>query len=161
MFLYQHSPRCSLVLQRFLDNNPDYWCFVPMCWQDAKAENEAYVASASKSSSTAANAALYTAVRQMHQQPPESPTLAKKPRFFEVVLAGEHNFRRREECEWLTKGIPKPPSGDLFCRRQIDEQMDFFKFKKETHIRSSNLIDCHKYTIIAVCKCPTVGREFI
>ncbi|CAF3908737.1 unnamed protein product [Adineta steineri] len=30
LWLYQHSPRCSIALQRFLDTNPDYWCFVPM-----------------------------------------------------------------------------------------------------------------------------------
>ncbi|CAF1450870.1 unnamed protein product [Adineta steineri] len=30
LWLYQHSPRCSIAVQRFLDVNPDYWCFVPM-----------------------------------------------------------------------------------------------------------------------------------
>lgn len=30
MWLYQHSPCCSVALQLFLDYNPDYWCFVPM-----------------------------------------------------------------------------------------------------------------------------------
>ena len=29
MWLYQHSARCSVALQLFLDDNPDYWCFVP------------------------------------------------------------------------------------------------------------------------------------
>ena len=29
-WLYQHSPRCSVALQLFLDYNPEYWCLVPM-----------------------------------------------------------------------------------------------------------------------------------
>jgi len=159
MLLYQHSPRCSLVLQRFLDSNPDYWCLVPMSWQDAKADDDAHPLPprSSSSSNSGANAALYAAVRQV--QPPESPTLVAKPLFFQAVLSGENNFRTYEECMWLTKGVPKPPSLYTFSRRQIDEQMDFFKFKKEAHITSLNLIDCHKYTIIAVCKCVCVICE--
>jgi hypothetical protein len=30
LWLYQHSARCSAAMQLFLDQNPDYWCFVPM-----------------------------------------------------------------------------------------------------------------------------------
>jgi hypothetical protein len=79
--------------------------------------------------------------------------VAAKPLFFQAVMPGENDFRSHEECMWLTKDVPKPPSGYAFSRRQIDEQMEFFKFKKEARIKSSNLIGCHKYTIIAVCKC--------
>lgn len=29
MKLYQHSAHCSTVIQWFLDENPEYWPFVP------------------------------------------------------------------------------------------------------------------------------------
>ncbi|CAF3756457.1 unnamed protein product [Rotaria magnacalcarata] len=39
MRLYQHSARCSVVLRSFLDCNPIYWCFIPVLWNEALAEN--------------------------------------------------------------------------------------------------------------------------
>ena len=82
--------------------------------------------------------------------PSESSTVAKKPEFFEAVL--RNRTRGEEECICLANGIPKPPSGYKFSRRQIEEQINFFKYKKEAHVLPSNLIDCYRYTIIAVCK---------
>jgi hypothetical protein len=82
-------------------------------------------------------------------QLPESPTFAKKPKFFEEVL--RNSTRSEEESIWLSKGVPKSPCGYRFSRRQIEEQIDFFKFKKDTHILPSNLVDFYTYTIIAVC----------
>jgi hypothetical protein len=32
MRLYQHTSRCPVALQSFLDCNPAYWCFVPQRW---------------------------------------------------------------------------------------------------------------------------------
>lgn len=29
-WLYQHSARCSVALQLFLDSNTEYWCLIPM-----------------------------------------------------------------------------------------------------------------------------------
>jgi len=141
MPLYQHSPRCPLILQQFLDKNPEYWCLVPMSSDQVRVYDDALT-----SLSSAANA-VYTATLQYQ---PESPTFVKKPRFFEAVLT--NTTRTEENCIWLTKCIPKPPSGYRFARRQIEEQINFFKFKKEAHIRLSNFIDCYRYTIIAVCK---------
>jgi hypothetical protein len=39
MLLYQHSTGCPLILECFLDNNPEYWCFVPMLLDEATANN--------------------------------------------------------------------------------------------------------------------------
>ena len=39
MRLYQHSARCPVALRSFLDCNPIYWCFIPMLWSEAQAEN--------------------------------------------------------------------------------------------------------------------------
>jgi hypothetical protein len=144
--LYQHSPRCPLVLQCFLDKNPEYWCLVPILWHEARADDKA---NASTSSSSRGANAIHTTAPQLQ---PESPTFAAQPpQFFEEVL--RNSTRSTQECIWLANGVPKPPSGYKFSRRQIDEQIDFFKFKKEARVLPSNLIDCYKCTIIAVCKC--------
>jgi hypothetical protein len=132
-----------------------------MSWQDAQADDDAHRLRSKSSSTSTANAVVYAAVRQV--RPSELSTVAAKPLFFQAVMPGENNFRSHEECMWLAKGVPKPPpsSGYTFSRRQIDEQMNFFKLKKEAHIKSSNLIDCHKYTIIAVCKCVKFVNETV
>ncbi|CAF1517477.1 unnamed protein product, partial [Rotaria sordida] len=41
MRLYQHSARCPAALRSFLDCNPMYWCFIPLPWAEAIAENVA------------------------------------------------------------------------------------------------------------------------
>jgi hypothetical protein len=100
---------------------------------------------------TAANA-IYASAAAASRCRPESPKFAKKPLFFEAVLGG-NTTRSPDECVWLRTGVPKLPTGYRFPRRQIEEQIDFFKYKQEAQIASSNLIDCYKYTIVAVCKC--------
>jgi hypothetical protein len=111
-----------------------------MLWQDARTEDTAMDSESKKS----------VPIVRPAVSAPESPTFAIKPTFFHEVL--RNTTRSKEECVWLLKGIPKPPSGYRFSHRQSDDQMDFFKFKKETHILPSNLVDCYRYTIIAVCK---------
>ena len=51
MRLYRHAARCPAALRLFLDCNPDYWCFIPLLWHDAQAENIAYLQERSSSSS--------------------------------------------------------------------------------------------------------------
>lgn len=153
LLLYEHSPRCSSVLQRFLERNPLYWCLVPMLWEDARADDNAHPLPKSSTSSVkqhlyanaAAGAFSYQSESSTTQQP------ARRPMLFEAVM--KNMSRSEEECIWLVKGVPPPPSGFRFSRRQIDEQIDFFKHRKETQIMVSSLIDCYKYTIVAVCKC--------
>ena len=50
MRLCQHAARCPAALRLFLDANPDYWCFIPLLWHDAQAENIAYLQERSSSS---------------------------------------------------------------------------------------------------------------
>jgi hypothetical protein len=124
-----------------------------MSSDDAVADNSTHPSLLDSTTTTTADINLYNAVRQVQQQP-KSPTFSNKNQslFFQALLPIE-NIRSYEECVQLTTGVPKPPYGYMFSRRQIDQQMDFFKFKKEIHSTSWNLIDCHRYTIIAVCKC--------
>jgi hypothetical protein len=149
MFLYQHSPRCSLVLQHFLDNNPEYWCLVPMSCDQARMDDIA--AAAAAASSSKGNAVRKTAANVAVRQLPESPTFVAKPMFFEKVMGV--NTRSNEESVWLSKSVPKPPNGYRFSGRQIEEQINFFKYMKDTRILPSNLVNFYKYTIVAVCKC--------
>ena len=145
MLVYQHSPRCPAVLQHFLDHNPDYWCLVPMQWLEAKADDE--MTASSSSNRSVAVAAVVNAPSL-----DRSPTFQPKPMFFADVLGG--NTRSQEESIWLAKTVPKPPTGRRFSHRQIQEQIDFFKYKKESHVMPSNLVDLYNYAIVAVCKCP-------
>jgi hypothetical protein len=39
-WLYQHSLHCSFALQLFLEQNPSYWCFIPMKSVDVSKANE-------------------------------------------------------------------------------------------------------------------------
>lgn len=40
MKLYQHSARCPSALQWFLDENPDYWSFIPTKMTDSEEQEE-------------------------------------------------------------------------------------------------------------------------
>lgn len=139
-----------MVLQRFLDRNPLYWCLVPMSWKDAKADDDAHPFPKS-SSSTVKHHAYANAVAAASSYQSESSTATRRPMLFEAVM--KNTSRSEDECIWLVKGVPPPPTGFRFSRRQIDEQMNFFQYRKEAEIRLSTLIDCYKYTIVAVCKC--------
>ena len=141
--LYQHTASCSSVLQLFLQRNPDYWCFVPMPSIDARTHEQAMASSSSYSNGT-----LVSIARPM-MTAPESPVFVTEPTFFKEVL--RNTKRSTQECIWLARSVPKPPSGYRFSCRQVEDQLDFFKFKKEASILPSHLVDCCKYTIVAVC----------
>ena len=141
MFVYQHSPRCPIVLQRFLDNNPDYWCLVPMEWLEAKADD------ATVSASSFASITVDSTTG--HESREKSTVSTKRLRFADVL---EGNMRSQEESTLLSKAMPKPPTGYQFSSRQIQEQIDFFKQKKESYVTPSHLVDLYNYAIVAVCK---------
>ena len=47
MRLYQHFAHCSKVLQLFLENNPIYWCFIPMKIEQAQFDGLSYLSTLS------------------------------------------------------------------------------------------------------------------
>ena len=55
MRLYQHFTHCSKVLQLFLENNPIYWCFIPMKIEEAQFDDLSYLSVLSSSSSSSRN----------------------------------------------------------------------------------------------------------
>jgi hypothetical protein len=133
MFVYQHSARCPLAMQRFLEKNPEYWCLVPQSWHEARMED--------------ASASSILATRQLQEQ--QSPTLGRQRMFFGPLLEG--TTRSQDEAEWLKNGVPKPPAGYRFSRRQMEQQIQFFKSKKDRCDLSSNIADLYNYAIVAVC----------
>ena len=108
-FLYHHSATCSHGLQRFLDRNPHYWCFVPQRIADAEREDKEYVAPP-------------TSV-------PPTETTTGKPMLFASVLVDQ--YRKEEDAKRLMRQIPPPPTGYRFSHRQYDEQRQFFIERKE------------------------------
>lgn len=45
MRLYEHIARCPDALQIFLNSNPNYWCFIPIHWDEAIADNAKHLPS--------------------------------------------------------------------------------------------------------------------
>jgi hypothetical protein len=43
MKLYQHSVRCPVAMQIFLDANPQYWRFIPMTLEESKKPEQTYI----------------------------------------------------------------------------------------------------------------------
>lgn len=43
MKLYQHSARCPVAMQLFLDANPRYWRFVPMSIEEAQTPEQQFI----------------------------------------------------------------------------------------------------------------------
>jgi hypothetical protein len=141
--LYQHTASCPMVLQLFLHRNPQYWCFVPMLTTDARVDDDRAMTSSSYPKDT------IVSISRPAFKAPESPTFVTEPSFFKEVL--RNTTRSLQECVWLSRSLPKPPTGYRFSYRQVEEQLDFFKFKKESSVLASHLVDCCKYTIVAVC----------
>ena len=140
VFLYQHSARCSTGLQLFLDSNPEYWCLVPMTWDEARE------ADTNDGRTSEGSIHRWPTVRPPQSSSPAAST--KRPRLFENVLT--NTTRSEDECSWLCKGVPKPPSGYRFSRRQVEEQMQLFKFKTFAYGSPPKLVDFYLYTIVAV-----------
>jgi hypothetical protein len=148
MFLYQHSPRCTLVLQRFLDENPEYWCLVPMGISEANADDASSAKASSLSNKTARATTTATIACQIESPSPATMVVAAKPMRFATVIGEE--VRSNQEAIGLKKSPPKPPVGYRFSKRQVDEHIDFFKNNKESRVM--NLVDLYGYAIVAVCK---------
>ncbi len=73
--------------------------------------------SSSRKAAAAAQEEANTIYRAVTARPlqPESPTFAKKPKFFAEIFT--NSTRSIEECIWLAKSVSKPPSGYSFSRR--------------------------------------------
>ena len=126
MRLYQHSTRCSVALRSFLDCNPDYWCFVPMLWYDAQAENIA-------------------AFRERCSSQPQDPEMDN------VIAMGAIGNHRVAHC---LDRVPLAPAAYAFSYEQRRKQHSFFEQFLLSPIDQMpySAIDLHKMAIIAVRK---------
>jgi len=114
---------CSAALQLFLDENPDYWCFVPVRSIDVNLIDTPSRRSQSRRASSEASA--YTI---------EQPV---RP-------------RDDDEVKFLVVNVPKPPSGFIFSTNQRQQQGEFFKLSKD-RIVPRDLPDLYNADIVAVC----------
>jgi len=132
MWLYQHSPRCSVALQLFLDYNPDYWCFVPM-----KSIEINLMSGNSQRSSPA---------RQRNDRITASTTSPSSPSMLSTTWT-----RTDEEVHFLMENLPKPPLGFDFSTQQRQQQINFFKWLKDRIVPLDN-VDLYNADIITICR---------
>ena len=163
LLLYQHSARCRYGLQRFLDKNPAYWCFIPQLSKHVKLDNEAYFASKRKNQHNYATTmnpfadvtviAEHANIIATQQQTSESEILplnaSGKPMFFAAIVADM--TRKKDEAQQLVRDVPDVPMGYEFSIRQREEQFQFFRAKKENCVYPSDYVDLYNYSIVAVC----------
>jgi hypothetical protein len=126
MRLYQHSARCSVALRAFLDCNPDYWCFVPLLWYDAQAENIA-------------------TFRERSSSQPQDPEMDN------VIGMGAIGNHRVALC---LDHVPLSPAAYAFSYEQRRKQHSFFEAFLLSNVDQMpySAIDLYKMAIIAVRK---------
>ena len=132
MLLYKHAARCPWAIQRFLDSNPIYWCFVPMTINET---------------TQSGNVMLPPSLVLLDSINPTS--IASRDR---QAIPETQDRRSDEATRSCMRAIPPAPFGYTYSIRQRCEQFQYFKHKadiKTKPIESSNLFNA---AIIAVCQ---------
>ena len=145
--LYYHSAVCHHGLQRFLNRNPIYWCFVPQSSAEVKLDNDEYYLNMKKNKD---NQSTTVNTFNVVKDSPKATTTSKSPFLFAPLLVDIN--RTTEETNRFVHNIPKPPNGYQFSQRQFDEQFLFFFDRKENQVGPSDYVDLYQYTVVAVCK---------
>lgn len=127
-WLYQHSARCSIALQLFLDYNPEYWCFVPMKSVEQQFVHGTVRGYLSRQSS-------YRAIS----------TPSESDRFTTWI-------RKDADVRLLMDNLPQPPYGYSFNHYQRQQQANFFKWTQDRNVPLYN-VDLYNANIIAICMC--------
>lgn len=128
-WLYQHSARCSVALQFFLEFNPEYWCFVP-----TKNVEQQMVHGLARGYLTRQSAS--------HRElPPPSES---------DLFSTWH--RRDAEVRQLVANLPLPPFGYNFTSYQRQQQANFFKWSQDRNVPMHN-VDLYDANIVAICMC--------
>ncbi|CAF1450890.1 unnamed protein product [Adineta steineri] len=132
-WLYRHSTRCSAVLELFLNNNPSYWCFVPV---PMKLE-------------------IRSRIHTPSPPPQPLPAAAAAPPY---TLQ-----RQEELVQRLVDNVPKPLGYHEFTPAHVSEQKQFFKYCKDRHPITMNHVRFHQATIVAVLpvQSSALVRKFI
>lgn len=132
MRLYQHSARCPVALRSFLDCNPQYWCFIPVSWQDASNENS-------------------TILRQTPPTSPSSTTTTTDPELINIIAMGAIDDPRVFN---FLEHVPRAPAAFAFSYRQRQQQRAFFErfISSSTQQLPYSPLDLYQVAIIAVRK---------
>jgi hypothetical protein len=138
MRLYQHTARCPAALRWFLASNPDYWCFIPLLWQEAQADNIAYFLERSVARRNIADVD-----------------------FMSIIAITSTSSQR--VAFWLDR-VPLPPAAYAFSYEQRRQQRAFFERFLASPVDQTpySPVDSYKAAIIAVRKCTIsifIGRE--
>ena len=122
MRLYQHSPRCAMVLQMFLNCYPQYWIFVPMTSSLAQQDNVNYR--------------------------PGGNSMATTTNWRPTTRQATRNDNEIQLC---LKNILIPPANYEFSKRQQDQQVDFFRYKKDQQLPDQSFY-LYDASVIVICK---------
>ena len=162
--LYQHSARCRYGLQRFLDKNPSYWCFIPQLSSDVMVNNDAYFALKKKNkeinnrpSRAKPFADIAIPTEYLHMATSQKPTKSEiipltasgKPMFFASLISDM--VRSEAETQQLVRNVSDPPMGYGFSIQQREDQTLFFQTKKDHQVVPADFVDLYMYAIVAVC----------
>ncbi len=128
MHLYQHSTRCSVAMQMFLNCYPHYWIFVPMLSHIAQQHNINYRQSAAAAAELINTTTITTTTT--------------------TTSTSHHDL----EIQSYLRNIPLAPHGYEFSQQQYHAQIRFFKEKKHQQLPDLPL-DLYNASIIVVCKC--------
>lgn len=132
MRLYQHTARCPVALEAFIDCNPMYRCFVPMDWHDALIDNTEYLGREH-------NVRLRLRYDDAHHNDPDDPE------------------NGADVIEYLQR-VPLPLTAYAFSYQQRREQRTFFRhFLALDSPRSIyRALDLYQYKVIAVRMYPSI-----
>ena len=152
MRLYHHSARCPVALRTFLDCNPQYWCFVPLSWQDAINENITAVPRAPRTGGGGrGGGGGGGGAGGSHQSTASSSATTTDPEEVSIVAMGTIDNDRVDN---FMEYIPLAQGGYAFSYRQRREQRAFFEklVAFSTRQLPYDPIDLYQVAIVAVRK---------
>ena len=131
MRLYTHSARFPIALGAFLDCNPDYWCFIPMPWDDALFNDICHFKRGIGDTEQHATETDQNDDDDDNDDGEDDPQL--------------QNYVER---------VPFPPLGCIFSHRQRQKQRRFFRdFLALSFLPFSyRSLDLYQYKVITVCQ---------
>ena len=145
MHLYLHSARCPVVLRSFLDCNPKYWCFIPMCWHEAASVDLKDLQSQKLLSPPLFSGTTSTTATS------EATTTASNVEELNIIRTDIIDNRR---VGHYLEHVPLPPGVYVFSYQQRKQQRSFFEQLLSTSVQQQfySEVDLYQMKIIAVCK---------
>ena len=145
MRLYQHFVHCSKVLQLFLENNPIYWCFIPMKIEQAQFDDLSYLSTLSSINTTNDDKQTNTMIDHCLANIPKSPIgyqFSKRQHdeqrhFFQMFNPEQYCSHSIIDFYHATIVAVLPKSCSMMLRQMIEI---LFVTHAETKLNSINLL---------------------